>query len=525
MLDGKASAEVVQVRMYDFIATQNEARESGQPWRGCVVPCHSRKMADGIAASLRAKYGDDAVKLYTGESDQTIKNADFANVEEAWSNVLAVVYTGTVSVGVSANIAHITNCFAFFTSGNSAVLQSCQMMFRARQLERIDISYTGRVQFGYPQTEEKLYEWATIAKNRSAIPDVFRADRMPAFVHAEPTHKDPVALKDVVSGSFEGLAWVSDQLDRYRSARWFSQRMVRTLREAGCAVSYTLVSGGSNTVATQLEIPEAKLREANVDTKLGVETAAISRDLMAAKEYAAALTEWQESDGVDDQRVLTAEEIQGQRAVHAVRAYADSGGVTFKQISELSEESRAEWLSYHADKKNIHAYLNHTIIVRDEDKRESKSGPLSFGDVQVDTKSQREACGIVRQVFAVLDITPTLLEGKDAVIRKGDLATAAPGEDMVALLTGINKHACRVFGDGNGSRRTRDLAKGYTATRVIGTLNAALKHVGAKIVGRYRTERDRNARKRVQSYTIEWLRNNDDAPAPHPAPHPAQIEE
>lgn len=525
ILDGTASSELVQKRMYDFIAEQHEAKQSDQLWRGCVVPCHSRKLADGIAASIRAKYGDDAVKLYTGESDQTIKNVDFANVEYAWSNVLAVVYTGTVSVGVSANIAHLTNCFAFFTSNNSAVLQSCQMLFRARQIEHIDISYTGKVQFGYPQTADEIFEWATIAKNRSAIPDVFRADRMPAFVHAEQTHKDPVALKDVVSKSFEGLAWVSDQLDRYRSARWFCQRMVRTLTEAGCAVTYTHVSGGINNAAAQLEVPVAKLLEAKVDTDLGVEAAAISRDTLASKEYVAALAVWQESDGDVEQRELTAEEIQGNRAVHAVRAYADSGGVTFKQISDLSEESRAEWLSYHADKKNIHAYINHTLIVCDEDKRDTKSGPLSFGDVQVDTKSQREACGIVRQAFAVLDITPTLLENKVAVIRKGDLATAAPSEDMVALLTGINKHACRVFGDGNGSRRVKSLAKGYNAKRVIGTLNVALKYVGAKIVGTYRTERDRVQQRNVESYTIEWLRNNDDAPAPHPAPHPARYEE
>jgi len=45
-----------------------------------------------------------------------------------------IIYTGTVSVGVSCESPHIRVLFAFFTNYLMHAAQSAQMLFRARQL-------------------------------------------------------------------------------------------------------------------------------------------------------------------------------------------------------------------------------------------------------------------------------------------------------------------------------------------------------------------------------------------------------
>ena len=38
-----------------------------------------------------------------------------------WAGVAVVIYTATVSVGVSADTEHVSDAFAFFTGGNAGV--------------------------------------------------------------------------------------------------------------------------------------------------------------------------------------------------------------------------------------------------------------------------------------------------------------------------------------------------------------------------------------------------------------------
>ena len=73
---------------------------------GCVIPCHSRKFAEGLESQIAGRYGYSIpVKLYTSETDQGEKAEDFKDASKAWDNTRAVIYTGTVSVGISAVVA------------------------------------------------------------------------------------------------------------------------------------------------------------------------------------------------------------------------------------------------------------------------------------------------------------------------------------------------------------------------------------------------------------------------------------
>jgi hypothetical protein len=389
ILEGAASPDVVTARMWAFLDEQNAARLDGKSWTGCVVPCHSRKQAVAHAEALKARYGEDTVRLYTSETDQHDKKSDFANVEGAWDNLMAVVYTATVSVGVSANISHLSHCFAFFKDGNSGSMQSCQMMFRARQLTHIDISYRGRVKF-YPQTSEELYDWATLAANRNAIPDILRADKMPDFVFGgEQTHSDPAALDRAVSRTFEGLSWMANKLEEYRSARWFTQRVQRTLEEAGCIVTRTAVTGKHVKVGRDFDIAPADLAAARTTIREAAAAGESERNIIGSKEFDGAIEAWEDAECRNPTGLFTAAELAGQRALHGTLPYVRGNGINIKQIQDLTEVARADWIEYYVGENgdNCAAYKKLTDIVCGQD----NNGPAMVNNIQTDVASQAQA--------------------------------------------------------------------------------------------------------------------------------------
>ena len=516
---GKASNAVVRQRLFDFLDAQDEARKAGRKWSGCVVPCHSRKYACGIESEIRDRYGADGptTKLYTAETDQKEKGRDFKDATTSWDGTRAVVYTGTVSVGISATTAHITHAFAFFTSGNAGTAQSAQMIFRARELKHIEIAYDGRSVFGLPVVPTKLFEWVTLAKNRSKIPDQFRSDC--AINIDEPTETDPEALGRLVNNSFEGAAWVCDMVDRNRSARWFVPRLVRLLDESGCVVTNTLVGDTVETAAETTSVSSDSLKKTQATAEEAQSKANRERDEIAAREFIPAMAEFidsveQSGDGADDTRLLTANEIQGRRAVHAGRTYVEGGGLQLEDLEALAIEPLADWLAFHAAPHRQQQYRAVNDIVQE---RDQFRGPTETGDVQTAVSSKAEACGVVRRVCGALGLTGSLMTGEDGTVTIADLAT--PSEALADAIQEINGHALRVFDDSNGARRNKALEKGHTVRKAIGTLGVALRYVGAELQPFYRTERDRAKQNNVMGDALKWTRLNDDAPEPRPR-HP-----
>ena len=244
--------------MWDRLDKQHNQRAAGEAWNGTIAACHSRKHADEMAMEARRRYGKALVRLYTGESCDLMKREHFSDAAKAWGDALIVIYTGTVSVGVSANTPHIDSVFAFFMEGNASAAGSAQMLFRARQVRRIEISFSGGVTFGLPRTRDALLEWATLANNRRNIPDEFRHDRSPLI--SAPTASDPSALNNAVQ-NFEGRLWVNAQLEQTRSQSDFIGRLRSILERAGLTVTLAdkaeaVPAAASDATPTSGEEPE-----------------------------------------------------------------------------------------------------------------------------------------------------------------------------------------------------------------------------------------------------------------------------
>jgi hypothetical protein len=395
-------------------------------------------------------------------------------------------------------------------------MQSCQMMFRARQLTHIDISYRGRVKF-YPQTSNELYDWATLADNRNAIPDILRADKMPDFVFGgEQTHSDPAALDRAVSRTFEGLSWMANKLEEYRSARWFTQRMQRTLEEAGCIVTRTAVAGKHIKVGRDFDIAPADLAAARTTIRDAAAAGESERNIIGSKEFDGALESWEDAECRNPTGLFTAAELAGQRALHGTLPYVRGNGINIKQIQDLTEVARADWISYHVGENgdNPAAYKKLTDIVCGQD----NNGPAKVNDIQTDVASQAQASKLVRNIFDVLGAKSSLMTGAGCIIARDDLAKPTPA--LVAAMNTVNDHAFRVFGDSNAYRRKKACStKGYNLRRSIGSINVALAYVGASIATIYDNETDRARGERARGYKIDWVFSTDRSPEPRPQ-HP-----
>ena len=504
----------VRRRLFEFMEAQGRAIARGDAWQSAAAPCHSRRYAMDLYREVCAKFGKDKIAIFTGETDQYEKQQAFKDATATMSDIRLVIYTPTLSVGVSINVERMTDSFAFFIGGNCGSQQSVQMIFRPRQLKRLTIAYTGRAVRGMPQTSGALMKWATLAANRWVIPSGFRGDANPIIM--EQTQEDPESLHRVIAGSFEGQSWMINQLEHCRSARWFVGKVARALEGAGVAVSLVDMTGKLDQRAKILDVPARVLAEIYNncnDTHARVDN---ERSIVAAEQYPAAL-ESGGHDDEDDSRLLTADEIQGRRALFAEKNYIY--GEEAAQLKDLDVEGRAEWIRYHGDPRRMEAYSRLKDIVG---QRDQAKGPALTGGAQTATTSQAEAAALVTKVFACLGASDCLQNGDIAEIDIRKLRE--PDRALVSVMTEINAHCLRVFGDTHGARRRRAISEdGPSLKQATGTLGIALSHVGATLHPTYDTPRDAVLRK-PGGYAICWdyerMALQQSAPEPIPA-HPA----
>lgn len=509
VITGPHGQKTLWFKLFEFLDEQEKHRKEGRPWSGAVVPCHSRKIANGIAHEARERYGSEFVKLYTGETDDETKATDFRDPVEAWKRSAVVAYTSTVSVGVSAETDQITNAFGFFGGGNIGALQSAQMLFRCRRLKALAIHYGGQEVNGLPQTPKRLFKWATLAKNRHVIPDGFRGDCNPILL--EPTQEDSKALAGVIMGTFEGRGWVCDTLERFRSANDFVRRIVRTMEAAGCVITMTEPveeDEEDEEVKEDNEVDkEAKIAESHIDA------AASKRDHLAAQEYPNALNRHALDDEDGRAKLKTEEEHQGSRALFAAKVYVDGGGLLFEDLEDIGDHDRAKWMKHHAKPRSLEAYKRLTDIVRGNDRH---AGPLMTGDVQTAIHSSAEASLLVRKVVSVLGLDNTMQTGQPTSIPVKELKE--PAASLMRVVEEANKHSQRLFGDNHAGRRRKALAEEIKAQTVTATINVVLRFIGMPLKPMYRTERDRRIGN-PYAYETALLWNGDKVPEPQPG-HP-----
>ncbi len=99
-----------------------------------AVPMSSRTEAKVLERNLRRKFPNKSIKLYSSETTQTEKRDHFANVNLHWSQYDVLIYTPTVSAGVSFELPHFHKVFGYFTDQSCPVETCVQMIGRIRDV-------------------------------------------------------------------------------------------------------------------------------------------------------------------------------------------------------------------------------------------------------------------------------------------------------------------------------------------------------------------------------------------------------
>lgn len=102
--------------------------------RAVVVATNSLAEAEALTASLQEDFPEKNISLYSSKTSPSEKSRHFSDVHEYWSRLHVLVYTPTVSAGVSYELEHFDCLFGYFTDTSCDVETCRQMLARVRNL-------------------------------------------------------------------------------------------------------------------------------------------------------------------------------------------------------------------------------------------------------------------------------------------------------------------------------------------------------------------------------------------------------
>jgi hypothetical protein len=85
---------------------------------------------------LRIKYYDGVdAKMHGTQSMALLKHTDFKDVNTAWKDADVLIYTGTLTAGVSFELEHFDVLIGIYTKKTSSPLAFTQGLHRVRNLK------------------------------------------------------------------------------------------------------------------------------------------------------------------------------------------------------------------------------------------------------------------------------------------------------------------------------------------------------------------------------------------------------
>lgn len=99
-----------------------------------VLPTNSLAEARTLWATINARHPDKNVRLYSSETPPSEKEHHFADVHAHWSNLDVLIFTPTISAGVSYELEHFDVLFGLFNSASCCVETCRQMLARVRNI-------------------------------------------------------------------------------------------------------------------------------------------------------------------------------------------------------------------------------------------------------------------------------------------------------------------------------------------------------------------------------------------------------
>jgi hypothetical protein len=100
-----------------------------------VIPINSLKIAKLINKYIMDNFKEKKVCLYSSESDDLVKKKDLSNVNREWLKYDIIIYTPSITAGISFEQIHFDCVFGYFTNRSCDVYTLLQMLYRVRNVK------------------------------------------------------------------------------------------------------------------------------------------------------------------------------------------------------------------------------------------------------------------------------------------------------------------------------------------------------------------------------------------------------
>ncbi len=173
---------------------------------------------------VRREYPEICIKMYSSETPENEKKTHFGNVNHFWKNLDVLIYTPTVSAGVSFEEEHFDYVFGYFTDKSCPVETVIQMLGRIRNVGMkeyyICIDSTGN---NLPVTVEAILD--DVKKNREAVHKNYSTN------YLNYDYDDDGKIKiDINDNTF---IWLENCKLKNLSKNYFMERFIKLIRETG----------------------------------------------------------------------------------------------------------------------------------------------------------------------------------------------------------------------------------------------------------------------------------------------------
>lgn len=136
--------------------------------RRVVAPMNSLIDAEALVGAVRERWPEKKVRLYCSTTPQRVKTEHFADVHTFWGDLDLLVYTPTVSAGVSFEAEHFDVLYGKFSDASCDVETCRQMLGRVRSLRsRTHVICLRGIPRRLPTTPDAIRAW--IANQRDGL--------------------------------------------------------------------------------------------------------------------------------------------------------------------------------------------------------------------------------------------------------------------------------------------------------------------------------------------------------------------
>jgi hypothetical protein len=230
-----------------------------------AIAVNSLQEAKVLYYDLSNEYPAVKFKLYSSETSNTERKQHFAQVNEYWSQYDVVIYTPTVSAGVSFEREHFHNIFGYFSDQSCNVETCIQMIGRVRSVKCNNfIMYISGTRRALPTNKTDIN--TMMMRNRKEL--YAELGEMPLRIE----YDVDATVKFYTTEYYD--VWVENVIMRNYSKNHFVARLVAITMKNGATVEY-IDDNIRDKLCAGLDKPAIDIanRCAEIKTKLIVEHA------------------------------------------------------------------------------------------------------------------------------------------------------------------------------------------------------------------------------------------------------------